>query len=219
MMLRKLRMIMVMMLMLLRYLLSHPFSTVSRSITDPSKSSTCVQFFWISNECLGFDFQRRNCSMGTHLLSYPKDFETHLLLKGNHLIVELCLELVEALLQVLVDRVDRLRRLLQLACSVRLQTCDLSKNWACQLIPLKNCVFFWGILSPCVWRVFDEVWQCFWDYFQLDSFFEEVQLVSEGLKWWSSVTLNPEIRTIQRKLSSLEARMRHCQKKNILEQG
>ena len=120
--------------------------------------------------------------MGTHLLSYAKDFETHLLLKGDHLIVELCLELVEALLQVFVDRVDRLRCLLQLARSVRLQTCHLYKSGVCQLIPLKNCVFFWGILSPCVWRVFDKVWQCFWDYFQLDSFFEEVQLVSEGLK-------------------------------------
>ena len=28
-------------LMLLQHLLTHPFSTVSRSITDPSKSSTC----------------------------------------------------------------------------------------------------------------------------------------------------------------------------------
>ena len=33
---------------------------------------------------------------------------TDLLLKGDHLVVELSLELVEALLQVLVDRVDRL---------------------------------------------------------------------------------------------------------------
>ena len=53
-------------------------------------------------------FLRRNCYIGLNMISKRDYFLTHLLLKGDHLVVELSLELVEALLQVLVDRVDRL---------------------------------------------------------------------------------------------------------------
>ena len=53
-------------------------------------------------------------------------FKFDLFLECHHLFVKLGLEVLKALLQVLVDRVDRPRRLLQLACCVRLQTCNLA---------------------------------------------------------------------------------------------
>ena len=32
-----------------------------------------------------------------------------------------------------------------------------------------------------------------WVYFEFDSFFEELQFVREGVKWWGTVTLYPEV--------------------------
>ena len=55
-------------------------------------------------------------------------FKFDLFLECYHLFVKLGLEVLKALLQVLIDRVDRPRRFLQLGCCVRLQTCNLAST-------------------------------------------------------------------------------------------